>query len=113
MLLALALLVAPRAGADASVTVPQSTCTRALDRARAAFIAEIDGDPNGFTVELDAAGARVRYYASLDMCGVYDDYRARAAGGRVGFRTVFDDGHHAEAFESHFRPALRACLAAR
>jgi hypothetical protein len=104
---------APSAHADASLTVPQSSCAHALDRARAAFVAEIDGAPDGFTIAIDAAGVRVRYYASLDMCGVYDDYRARAADGRVGFRVVDDDGHHAAAFESHFRPALRACLAAR
>jgi hypothetical protein len=56
---------------------------------------------------------RVRYYASLDMCGVYDDYRARTHAGRIGFRVVDDDGRHADAFERRFRPALRACLAAR
>ncbi len=104
---------APSAHADASMTVPQSTCARALDRARAAFVAEIDGATDGFTVDIDAAGVRVRYHAEIDMCGVYDDYRARTVDGRIGFRTVDDDGHHAAAFESHFRPALRACLAAR
>lgn len=104
---------APSAHADASVSLPQSTCAHALERARAAFVAEIDGAADGFTVEIDATGVRVRYYASIDMCGVYDDYRARTVDRRIGFRVVDDDGHHAGAFESHFRPALRACLAAR
>jgi hypothetical protein len=111
---ALGIIAAAPVYADASLTLPsQSACARALDEARAAFVKQIDGDPDGFTVTIDAAGVRVRYFASLDMCGVYDDYRARTVDGRVGFRVVDDDGRHAGAFESRFRPALRACLAAR
>lgn len=101
--------------ADASLpAAPQSTCQRALSRAEAAFVKEVGGDPDGFAVTIDEHGVRVRYSAELDMCGIEDDYRARTTPEHaIGFRVVADDGRHAGAFESHFRPALRACLATR
>ena len=94
------------------MAAPPGGCVVSLERAGARFGADIDGDPDGLRISVDAGGVRVTYYAALDRCGVYDDYRARTHHGRVGFRIVDDDGHHAAAFRARLRPALVACLAA-
>jgi hypothetical protein len=115
--LLLAVLVAAPAATHADATLPaapRSACEESLRRAEAAFVKDAGGDPDGFTVTIAGGEVRVRYNAVLDMCGIEDDYRARVTtDARIGFRVVADDGRHAGAFESRFRPALRACLATR
>jgi hypothetical protein len=112
-----AVLLATPAATHADATLPaapRSACETSLRRAEAAFVKDVGGDPDGFTVTLAEGEVRVRYFAVLDMCGIEDDYRARATtDARIGFRVVADDGRHAGAFESRLRPALRACLATR
>jgi hypothetical protein len=108
------LAVPTAARADTSLDAPAGRCAAALAEASDKFIDEIGGDKEGVVVHIDVRGVRVTYFASLDMCGIYDDYRARTTpDGRIGMRVVYDDGHHAAAFERRFRPALRACLSAR
>jgi hypothetical protein len=52
----------------------------------------------------------VRYTASIDICGVYDDFRLRVNrdGGKI--QKLHDDGDDFAEFRARFQPVIDSCL---
>ncbi len=106
-----ALAGAAHADVSAAATSWTASCEGELRRAAKKY----DGDNPWFDLwwhwRVTPRAIEVRYTASVDICGVYDDFRIRVKRGQPAqLQKLHDDGGDFVVWRKLFEPALKVCL---